>query len=326
MVNVDLAAETILDLVAEEIEREYKSRNKKLQFKGYYPNSERLQRLLKGIGIIQSLHIKHEYLPPSQKSKVEVFVRKAKKLGTDVGSLSYVELTAKKFVDHINKCLKRINKELTEDAIDRLSTYTGEIIGNAEEHSGENSWRITGYYDHHDESHLCEITIFNFGKTFADTFTELTKESFAYQAVSPYIRKHKMNNLFNSGWNENDLLTLVALQGDISSKNVSKDDTRGNGTVEMIEFFDRVCREISLNDSAPEMAVISGNTHIRFDGNFPLVDDDSGRKIIAFNNQNDLNYPPDAQYVSNLAPLYFPGTLISIRFTLSENQLFEIET
>ena len=325
MTNVDLAAEAILDLVATEIDREYKSRNRKLQFKGYYPNSNRLQRLLRGIGIIKSLHIKHEYLPQSQESKIEVFVRNSKKQGADVGSLSYVELTAKNFVDHINKCLKRIDRELTEDAVDRLSTYTGEIIGNAEEHSGENSWHIAGYYDDHDESQLCEIAIFNFGKTFAETFTELSQDSFAYQAISPYILKHRVNNFFTSGWDENDLLTLVALQGDVSSKNESKDDTRGNGTVEMIEFFDKISREIAPNDSTPEMAIISGSSHIRFDGSYSLVDDDSGRKIIAFNSQNDLNYPPDAQYVSNLAPLYFPGTLIGIRFTMSENQIFEIE-
>ena len=326
MTNVDLAAEAILDLVATEIDREYKTRNKKLQFKGYYPESDRLQRLLKGIGIIKSLHIEHEYLPQSQESKIEVFERNSKMQRTDVGSLSYVELTAKNFVDHINRCLKRVNKELTDNAVDRLSTYTGEIIGNAEEHSGENSWHIAGYYDDHDESHLCEIAIFNFGKTFAETFTELTQDSFAYGAISPYIQKHRTNNYFTSGWDENDLLTLVALQGDVSSKNANKDDTRGNGTVEMIEFFDQISQEIAPTDSAPDMAIISGSTHIKFDGTYSLTDDHIGRKIIAFNSQNDLNYPPDAEYVTNLSPLYFPGTLISIRFTMSENQIFEIET
>ena len=325
MTNVDLAAESILDIVTAEIGREYKSKSKKLQFSGYYPRLERLQRLLRGIGIIKSLNIEHEYLPQSQESKIEVFVRNAKEQPADVGSPSYVELTAKYFVDHINKCLKRIKRELTDGAVDRLSTYTSEIIGNADEHSEENSWFVAGYYDHHDESHLCEIAIFNFGKAFAETFIDLPKDSFAYQTVSPYILKHKTNNFFNSGWDEKDLLTLVALQGDISSKNTSEEDTRGNGTVEMIEFFDRISKECSGDDSAPEMAIISGGTHIKFDGKYPLVDDDSGRKIIAFNSQNDLAHPPDARYVSNLAPLYFPGTLISIRFILSENQILETE-
>lgn len=323
MKNVDLAAETILGLVVTDIERECKG--KKLQFKGYYPSSERLTRLLKGIGIIKSLSVEHEYLSQSQRSKIQVFERRAKRLPTNVGSLSYVELTAKKFVDHINDCLARVNRRLTEDAVDRLSTYTGEIIGNAEEHSGENSWHIAGYYDDHDESHLCEIAIFNFGKTFSETFTELSQDSFAYQAVSKYILKHKTNNYFTSGWNEEDLLTLAALQGDVSSKNANSDDTRGNGTVEMIEFFDRISRELGAEgDASPEMAILSGSSYIRFDGKYSLTDDDSGRKIIAFNSQNDLNFPPDAQYVSNLAPLYFPGTIISIRFILSENETLHL--
>ena len=327
MANVDLAAEAILDLVAKEINYEFKRRNKKLRFQGHYPNSDRLQRLLRGIGIIKSLHVKHEFLPKSQESKIEVFDQNYSKIQrTDVGAMSDVELAAKNFVDYINRCLKRVGKELTEDAVDRLSTYTGEIIGNAEEHSGENSWYIAGYYDDHDESHLCEIAIFNFGRTFAETFTELPQDTFAYEAISPYISKHRANNFFNSSWNAEDLLTLVALQGDVSSKNESKEDTRGNGTVEMIEFFDKISRELSPNDSPPEMAIISGSSHIRFDGIYSLADDRSGRKIIAFNPQNDLNYPPDTKYVSNLSPLRFPGTLISIKFTISEEQTFEIET
>lgn len=322
--DLDLAAEAVLDLIAAEIEREYKSRNKQLNFSGNYPPSDRLQRLLRGIGIIRSLKVTHEYLPKSQGRKIEVFEKNSKNQETDAGSLSYVELTAKKFVDHINNCLKRVNRKLTDDAVDRLSTYTGEIIGNAEEHSGENAWYIAGYYDDNDESHLCEITIFNFGKTFAETFTELPRDSFAYQAVSPYIEKHRVSEFFASGWDEKNLLTLVALQGDVSSKNTSEDDTRGNGTVEMIEFFDRISYELSPSDSSPEMAIISGSSHIRFDGTYSLGDDDSERKIIAFNQPNDLNHPPDKEYVSNLAPLYFPGTIISIRFKLSENETLSL--
>ena len=323
--NIDLAAESIFDQVAAEIEREYKSRTKKLQFSGVYPNSERLKRLLRGIGIIKSLKIEHEYLSQSQKNKIEVFVRKAKKYKADVGSLSYVELTTKNFVDHINKCLNRIGRELTDGAVDRLSTYTGEIIGNADEHSGESSWFVVGYYDHHDDSHLCEIAIFNFGKTFAETFMELPEDSFAFKAINPYIIKHETNKYFNHSWDKQDLLTLVALQGDISSKNENKDGTRGNGSVEMIEFFDRISKECSGENAVPEMAIISGSTHIKFDGKYPLVEDNRGRKIIAFNSQNDLTCPPDDGYVSNLAPLYFPGALISLRFPLSESQVSEIE-
>ena len=126
--------------------------------------------------------------------------------------------------------------------------------------------------------------------------------SFAYQAVSPYVEKHRASEFFASGWDEKNLLTLVALQGDVSSKNTSEDDTRGNGTVEMIEFFDKISHELSPSDSSPEMAIISGSSHIRFDGTYSLGDDDSERKVIAFNQPNDLNHPPDKEYVSNLAP------------------------
>ena len=41
------------------------------------------------------------------------------------------------------------------------------------------------------------------------------------------------------------------------------------------------------------------------------------RKVIAFNNKNSLEYPPDGGYVRTLSKP-FPGTLISMKFNLKE--------
>ena len=222
--EMDLAAESVLGLLALEIEHEYKSRGRKINFLGAYPKDRRLRRLVRGIGTIRSLKIGHEYLPKAEERKVNVFEKTSTVISekSKAGSMSRKELAAKKFVDHVNECLKNVDRKLNPDAIDDLSEYTAEIIDNAEEHSGKNYWSIKGYYDHHDESHICEVVIFNFGKTFADTFTELPKDSYAYSVVKPYLKAHENKGFFNNGWNEKDLYTIAALQGHISSKNEKK--------------------------------------------------------------------------------------------------------
>ena len=320
METMDLSAECVLDLVATEIRREH--RDKKLRFGGVYPQKKSLQRLLRGIGIIKHLKVKHEYLNQSQMEKIEVFEGRSKKGDTaKPGALSDAELEAKNLVDHINKCLSKTKRKLTEKAVQRLSTYAGEIMGNANEHSETHSWFIKGYYDHNCDPYYCEIAIFNFGKTIAETFSDIDEYSYAYKKIAPYLRKH--SNKFSSKWEKEDLVTVMSLQRGVSSKNQSEKDTRGMGTMEMIEFFDKMAQECSTIHK-PEMAILSGSTHIRFGGKYLLSEDITRSGIIAFNDANDLNLPPNSDYISNIKPLYFPGSVISIRFPFSENQSLSI--
>lgn len=323
MEAVDISAECILDFVAAEIRRE--SRSKKLKFSGIYPKEKSLKRLLRGIGIIRHLEIEHEYLDPVQMNEIEVFEGRARKSDTlESGALSDAELEAKNLVDHINKCLKKTGHVLTQQAVLQLSTYAGEVMGNADEHSGKRKWFIKGYYDHDCIPNYCGVAIVNFGNTIAQTFSEIEEESYAYKEIAPYLETHSKKGAFSSKWSIEDLLTLIALQGGISSKNYEKTDTRGMGTVEMIGFFDAMAKECSTV-AKPEMAILSGSTHIRFDGKYRLPSDKSERKIIAFNDTNDLNLPPDPEYVTSIKPLYFPGSVISIRFPLPPTSCEQIK-
>ena len=60
-----------------------------------------------------------------------------------------------------------------EKLVEGYIEYTGEILNNAEDHSGSDDVVITGYLDNSNSTHLCEIAIFNFGKTIAETFREM---------------------------------------------------------------------------------------------------------------------------------------------------------
>jgi len=71
-----------------------------------------------------------------------------------------------------------------------------------------------------------------------------------------------------------------------------------------------------------KMCVMSGRTHILFDGKYKMKRTSQGR-IVAFNEDNDLSRLPDRQYVRHIDE-GFPGTLISLQFFLDQEYLREI--
>jgi len=324
--NVDLAAESILDFIATEMRRETRSRRKKIEISGKFPNDKSLTRFLRVVGIIKNLGVKHEYLSKNEEGKLEIFQARNKKHGSK-GSASdadYKDIIVRKFVDHVDKCLATKNKLLTPAAKGKLVKYTGEIIDNVEEHTDIEDWTIVGYLDTLTDNQVCEIAIYNFGKTIAESFMELAMDSYARSEVQPYVERHRKSGFFTENWSEEDLLTLIALQGKISSKNKNKFDDRGNGTIELINFFQQIHAECSSDKGGcAKMSILSGKTHIFFDGKYSLIQDDNGRNIIAFNAANDLNQLPDKKYITNLGDLYFPGTTISIKFPLGKTNLPE---
>lgn len=327
MSNHDLAAETLLGLIAKEFERESLSRNRKLKISGQFPRNENLVREIRAIGLIKDLDVKHEQLHKEQEGKLQIFTMCNKNVAAKVtsGAAKYNEIAAKRFVDHVNKCLENINKELTPDAVDLLAVYAGEILANADEHGGLGNWNIRGYFDGAQDQRICEIVVFNFGKTIAETFLALAPDSYAFQAILPYIEKHMEQGFFTPNWSKESLITLAALQGDISSKNKDKNTDRGQGTVEMIEFFQKIHKECSTEGSpSAKMAILSGNTHILFDGKYAMCKAPDGRKVIAFNHENSLFSPPDSSYVRTIGPRKFPGTIISIKFSLEKTQMQDV--
>ena len=277
---------------------------------------------MKGIGIIKSLKVEHEYLPTEQEKcliySLNVPVARQKILLWVRWIIRKIFI--RKFIDHIDACLKKNNRTLTGIAKNSIGQYTSEILDNAEQHSGKQDWSILGYYDHEDDSHICEIAVFNVGKTIADTFFELEKDSFAFKKIAKYISIHKDNNLFTNNWREQDLITVAALQEDVSCQNYDEEDTRGHGTVEIIEFFEKMHLECTGETMSPNMAIISGDTQILFDGTYRMEADEYGRNIIAFNSGNDLAKAPDRNYVKKISNNYFPGVIIAIRFGVAESQ------
>ena len=75
------------------------------------------------------------------------------------------------------------------------------------------------------------------------------------------------------------------------------------------------------------MTIISGNTHIMFDGTYNLSEKKTKNgniQVIAFNKENDLRKRPDPNYVK-LLKNRFPGVIISLEFYLDKMYLDKLK-
>jgi len=318
MQSYDLGAEILFDCFFSEV----KKNHKKAKAEGAYPDDKMAMRFIKSVGIIDELGIDHERLSQQELEKIEIFKRKSRKIPSLVDGVgrSIFEDVTQSFAKHINMCLRHINKQLTDDSCARLSQYVSEILDNIGEHSGMDNWRIAGFLDTKDSTKSCELVIFNFGRTIADTLLSLNEENIMREKLRRYIKLH--NNRFD----DDTLATIYALQGAISSKNTSEITTRGQGTVELINFFNGLCKELHCDDGGcyrDKMIVMSGLVHITIDSTCKMFKVDGDRSIIPFNESGSLKEPPQERYIKRLQH-FFPGTLISIRFNLPNSMLTKV--
>lgn len=318
----DLAANALLDVVAVELTQEDRIKRRKIRWRGTYPKDQNIRLFIQALGIVKHLGIEHEAPKANQVAALRIFDVRNRHYyhNSDPTRVDYKSKIVRKFADHINECLRDHGRELKIESRHKLCSYTGEILDNAVEHSGMVDWTIQGYLDNDSPVPMCEIAIFNFGRTIAETLGSLPKDSYTWKQIAPYLLRHRRNRFFGHSWSEDDLLTLVALQGHVSSKNRSASDTRGNGSVDLIEFFQKVSSECNGHgEPKAAMAILSGKTHILFDGTYPLEVQSDGRKTITFNKEGDLYVPPDQKYVRGLQGVFFPGTIISVRFPLGSS-------
>ena len=320
--RIGLAAEAILGMLARMMQQ------RRGMFRGTVPDCEDLARLVWSIGTPNILGVSKYGREEVRKGQLRALrIRSTKVEGFE--SLSEADSKGraiKRIINHLNDCLKGHSAELSDDSNLLLVRYLGEVIGNAEEHAGLVDWTVMGYLDNIKPGmHMCELAIFNFGKSIAQTFASLPDDDPGLQEVMEYVNMHHHKGFFGKDWGIADLLTVVALQGHVSCKKAS-DPTRGTGTVEAISVFEDLSKA-SLASLKPEqvegvsMSIFSGSTQILLDGTYGLVEDGSGRSIIALNPSNDLSERPDAKCVKRLDGLFLPATVISIRFPLCPEHL-----
>jgi hypothetical protein len=240
------------------------------------------------------------------------------------------EIAATRLTEYFDRCLCQENYTLNSRGKNYISSLISEVIANAEEHSNRGRgklWYTIAHYNRlpDERGGECHIVLFNFGDSIYESFQrEETSQTFREEigALAETHRKRGFLGIGGSRWNEETLWTLYALQEGVSRlRGTPGGEDRGNGTIEMIQFFS------SLATESRAMVVVSGSAYVLFDGTYGLRSEPIGhetRKIIAFNSDNSLELPPDGRFVRSL-PLAFPGTLVSMRFVLSEAHLKEFE-
>lgn len=240
------------------------------------------------------------------------------------------EIAATRLTEYFDRCLCQENYTLNSQGKNYISSLISEVIANAEEHSyrgrGKLWYTIAHYNRLPDEGGgECHIVLFNFGESIYESFLREETSETLREEIGALTERHRKRGFLGMGvakWNEETLWTLYAPQEGVSRlRGTPGGEDRGNGTIEMIQFFS------SLATESRAMVLVSGSAYILFDGTYNLRSEpvgDETRKIIAFNADNSLELPPDGQFVRSL-PLAFPGTLVSMRFVLKEAHLRELE-
>lgn len=303
-----------------------------IQIHGVYPKKAQHLEIIRDVGIVKDMHESRihpiqDYTKKKPKQKQRIF--REDSIGKEEASAHASDrknITAENFTKYINECLFDHKLILKEEAARHLTSCMGELLDNAERHCGLTQrprWFVRGYVNNSSKNPLCELAVFNFGKTICETFSELPHDHYSLsEQVEPYVQQH----LYKLGMYREGLTTVAALQGRVSCKNVLDTDSCGTGTIELLKFFqdmhDNLSRINGKMDEKPKMSLISGSTHIVFDGTYALrtrLINDGQSEVVSypFNNVG-LEKEPDRAYLKRMKGASFPGLMINIRFPLQK--------
>lgn len=324
-----LAAEALLGIISNEIKELRKHANNIIKIDGIVDNDHAYNQLLEQIGIVSEMQDAKMVLSNRDTSidhkKIHAFKQNsnlnenASQTANDLNNK-----TTLKLLEHINSGLRDHRLKLTKEAQNNLKLCVGEVLDNVGEHCGLTAphWFVRGYLNNHHKNKTFELMIMNAGLPISDTFTNLPNEHYSKKLAMEYVNLHK-NKV-----DEGTLFTIAALQGNMSSKNKKQTDTRGQGTIHLIEAFEQISRDYgNLRNNKtnvhiqPKMSIISGHTIINFNGTFKshkIENEETGeeRVIFSFNKQNCLKISPDKSTLINMKSNNFSGLLINIQIPL----------
>ena len=324
LVKYGIGSEALLGLLATEIiSNRRKQLDEKITLKGLYPAVQGAKQIVKSIGLARELEgdpfedaTEHEH-----EENVHYFRYDNRYYNAPSTRVNKKSEVAKECVRYLDDCMRSHNLSLKENSKNRLSACLGEVLDNAEEHSGTNKsiWYVRGYFNNVKEERYLELSVFNLGNSIFDNFDNLPESSKIKKVASNYVMRHK------GKIKEESLFTVAALQGDVSTKKDS-DPTRGQGSVTLIENFESIYEEYcklrkpNSLESIAEMNIISGGTVVHFDGKYKSVVEENKygeeRFIMPFNELHSLNAPPDKRSVYTMNDVKFPGVMINIRMPL----------
>lgn len=331
--HVDLTTQVLLDSIILDYSKFAETYNKSAArnkvsysstFSGIHINDENVRKMLFSVGTPNVLKIKNVHYDDvtpyymcrhdaaNEKDNRKLIVQK--------------DLDTTDLADYVVDCLAKVNKQLTGDAIDALCTVIGEALINAEEHSTLRYRYSIGYF--RDEivngkhEGVFRLVIMNFGKSIYEKFKDVDcPNPDIVKKMEELSQKYTKRNLFGNQFQEEALWTLYALQQGVSSISPLK-AKRGNGFINFIESFFMI-KGSKAADDISRMTIMSGRTRIVFDGHYEIAKAMKGKeeyKTMTFNDSGRIEDPPDKKYVYN-TNYYFPGTIISAKIMLNEDDV-----
>lgn len=333
--NIDLAASFLFDEKIDLYKKGWLKKGVKIIFSGKISTHYKtVNNFLLSFGLLERLGISVDQFKDNK--TVDKDYHSKYLTHKFIGNGRYKHLSgnaAKQLADYFNSCLKHNNYKLQEDAYHNLIGSISELICNAEEHAGLQftEWFTLGCYDK--ESHVCSFAIINEGNTI---YESLSQSQFTTPDIIKKIQEMVENNMsyFKRETRkirkviDETLWNVMAIQDGISSKRPDKSEgkrsTRGQGLMEILDFINHVG-----DDSEQRVVtILSGRSKILIDFIYPIeyVQGESPsdiRRRIVFNKESDLFKPQDSGKVISLNHR-FPGTIISGKFTISEQYLDRI--
>ena len=322
-----LSASTIMDIILLVILKYREKRGKTLELSGKLPQNPMVKDVLLASGLPYHVNARSKVVYDS--TNVEKFETVSGECSNDARQSGRI---ATELTEYFNRCLLHQSMRLRDEGISLLVTLLGEVLGNCEIHGGEHAtWYTQGHYEDNSNKAYGEMQLLflNLGNTIYQGLkynsSEETKKRLEY-----YLERHKLS--FSEEWNEEMACTVFALQEGISrlrNRNIKGYECRGTGTVTLIEALKSIGG--SGDGQMPEMTIVSGRTYIKFDGRYnmrmetfqnDLVFGNGEKRILAFNQENDIYRPADSTAVLQMKE-NFPGTVISLRIYLDSRYIMK---
>lgn len=246
-------------------------------------------------------------------------------LTKDVTTSSSREFVSFKVCEQFNFWLQKVSElshtkvQLSSNGKLYLGNIIGEILDNAEKYASldnnDGDWNITCFMEFNQQKneYKCCLSIFNEGISIAKSIQH-TKDKSVKERLDSYINENRQC--------DKDLLsTVFALQDNSTMDNSSS--CGGLGMMHIVNFIKLIGKN-NHEDKQPQLVIISGNSYIKFSGNYlsstNTNDQQIGKRYQWFNENNIQSAPPDNKNIFCLKN-YIAGTIISTRFYLDKEVL-----
>ena len=337
--KIELSTQILVDIILLDFfklarKSYYSDRNRRDLFPreigGININDKGIQKMLFSVGSPAVLKVRDINFPDIV--KYELCVHDNNKERDPEQRMAQKELDTSIMADYVINCLSRMNKKLTSEKLNDLCTVIGEILINAEEHSSTQYRFSIGYFkeENEDNNHygIFRLVILNFGRTIYEKFkVDDCPNKDIVERMKQLSKNYTKRSFFSERFEEESLWTLYALQEGVTS--VSHESfKRGNGSIRFIESFFNI-KGTKEADDISRMSILSGRTRIAFDGKYNIVSktntDEETFKVMTFNDSGNIEDKPDSDYVY-CTDHYFPGTMISARILLNDDDIKQINS